>query len=137
MAKILIVDDDYDIVEILSMALRRKEHEVLTALNGPDALRLAEETQPDLILLDLMMPDMDGSEVYQKLRNGKKTAAIPIIAISSSIDRLNEARDIMDGAFDTMLKTDGINNLLDRINPFLLANLVGDQSSKGDSGDKD
>ncbi len=66
--KVLLVDDEPDIVELLKYNLEREGYHVITALNGKDALKLARSTRPDLIVLDIMMPGMDGVEVCNQLR---------------------------------------------------------------------
>lgn len=68
MQKVLLVDDEQDIVDLLKYNLEREGYQVLTALNGKDALKLAKSTRPDLIVLDIMMPGMDGVEVCTQLR---------------------------------------------------------------------
>ena len=68
MTKILIVDDEIDILEFLSYNLRKEGFEVVTASNGADALKIANETRPNLIILDIMMPEIDGIEVCRRLR---------------------------------------------------------------------
>ncbi|NIV14582.1 MAG: response regulator [Aliifodinibius sp.] len=86
--KILVVDDDKDIVRWLKEALDDYGFDVSGAYNGQEALLLIQEKQPDLILLDLKMPNMDGFAVIEKLRAEDTTANIPVIVITgSSIDR--------------------------------------------------
>jgi CheY-like chemotaxis protein len=80
---ILVVDDDPDIVEVLRCALHDAGYEVATAVDGA-ALSLAHERRPDVILLDLLMPGMDGGEVSRRLRADPTTAPIPIIAMSAT-----------------------------------------------------
>ncbi|HVC80860.1 MAG TPA: response regulator [Chloroflexota bacterium] len=79
---VLVVDDDPDIVDLLTVALHSEGYNVRSAVGG-QALALAHEWQPNVILLDLMMPDMDGMEMSRHLRANPKTAAIPIIAMSA------------------------------------------------------
>jgi len=90
MAKILIVDDEKDTVEFCGRILRREGFEVLTASNGKDCLSLAEEGRPDLILLDINMPGMDGGDVSQILENNEKTKDIPIIFLSALVTKEEE-----------------------------------------------
>jgi CheY-like chemotaxis protein len=86
--KILVVDDDKDIVAWLKKALTNNDFKVSGAYNGKEALQLARANQPDLILLDLKMPDMDGFEVIEQLKDDELTANIPVIVITgSSIDK--------------------------------------------------
>jgi CheY-like chemotaxis protein len=90
---VLVVDDDPAITAFLRLALEDAGYGVLTAVDGA-ALQLAQEQQPDVILLDLLMPDMDGIEVSQRLRANPATAHIPIIAMSAQ-DRLLATSSLM------------------------------------------
>jgi putative two-component system response regulator len=82
-SKILLVDDEPANLELLSEALKQQHH-VIVAINGKLALKLAlAEPQPDLILLDVVMPDMDGFEVCRRLKADPRTARIPVIFISA------------------------------------------------------
>lgn len=84
MPKILIVDDDPDCIELLSIHLMRRGHAVVGAKNGPDALERASWERPDLILLDLRMPSVDGIRVIEILRGNSLTAQTPVILMSAS-----------------------------------------------------
>lgn len=84
MAKILIVDDDPDCVELLSFHLLHKGHSVIGAKDGPDALERAAWERPELILLDLRMPLVDGIRVIEILRDNELTASTPIVLISAA-----------------------------------------------------
>lgn len=101
---VLVVDDDPLIVDLLEMALTAQGYQVYSSVNGA-AIQVARECHPDVILLDIMMPGMDGVEVSQRLRADPETATIPIIAISAA-DRLNarstemEANDRLSKPFD-------------------------------------
>ncbi len=79
---VLVVDDSPDLIRYIA-ALLRPEFEVMTALDGRSALHLAERLQPDLILTDLMMPEMDGLELLQHLRTGRSTARIPVVMLTA------------------------------------------------------
>ncbi|MFD0912604.1 response regulator [Methylophilus luteus] len=82
-AKVLVVDDDPKAVEIISSYLEHAKHTVLRAYGGVEATHLAKVAQPDLIVLDLMMPEINGFEVVEELRQDKLTAKIPIIIVTS------------------------------------------------------
>lgn len=82
MKKILIVDDDSDFQDIYQLYLRGESFQVLTALNGKEALAVLEKETPDLIILDLIMPVMDGEEFYMGLRAQEKWRQIPVIVAS-------------------------------------------------------
>jgi CheY-like chemotaxis protein len=85
MAKILVVDDEKNIVNLLYDILSKEGFEVLTATDGKDCLSLTEKELPDLVLLDVMMPGMDGGEVAQNLLGNEKTKNIPIIFLTSIV----------------------------------------------------
>ena len=90
MAKILIVDDEKDIVEFFGRVFSKEGFEVLSAANGKECLRLAESALPDLILLDINMPEMDGGDVNRYLSGNEKTKAIPVIFLSGLITENEE-----------------------------------------------
>jgi CheY-like chemotaxis protein len=81
--KILIVDDEPDIPELLKLSLINEPYEFLVAYNGEQAIETALKEKPDLILLDIMMPDMDGYEVVEQLKESKTASDIPVIMISA------------------------------------------------------
>lgn len=92
--RILVVDDENDILLIVRTALK-DEYEIETATNGPDALEHIAESVPDLIILDMMMPEMDGMEVLEKIRADARTARVPVIFLTgvSERSRIREALD--------------------------------------------
>lgn len=81
-AKILIVDDDPDMVELLRIALTEAGYSTCTASTGTEALAAAERSSPDLVVLDLLLPEMNGFNVCEKLRRNPATASVPIIMIT-------------------------------------------------------
>ena len=83
MAKILVVDDEKDVVELLKFLLEKDGHTVTTAYNGREALESVAKTKPELILLDVMMPEMDGYSVQTQLLNNPETKNIPIIVLTA------------------------------------------------------
>jgi two-component system phosphate regulon response regulator PhoB len=88
---VLIVEDERDIVDVLDFNLRQAGCKVLKALDGIEGLRLAQTEKPDLVILDLMMPGMDGKEVCRRLRQSETTRTIPILmltALASETDRI-------------------------------------------------
>ena len=87
MAKILVVDDEPDALEVLGFNLKNAGYEVTTADDGEAALKKARQQLPDLILLDLMLPEVDGLEVCKLLRRDPATSAIPIIMVTAKIGR--------------------------------------------------
>lgn len=85
--RILAVDDENDVLLIIRTALQSDGYTVMTASNGMDGLALAEDERPDLIMLDLMMPEMDGMEVLRRLKQSEKTSHIPVIILTGVSDR--------------------------------------------------
>jgi len=81
MSRILIVDDHPKIVRLLQLALER-EHEVLTAYNGEDALKLVAEQHPDLMILDVVMPGLDGYRVLHRVKSNPATADITVVMLT-------------------------------------------------------
>lgn len=96
--KILVVDDDLETVRILQIFLHRLGYEALAAFNGPQAVEMARTHQPDLIILDVMMPGMDGFEVSRSLRNIPETAAIPVLMVTARTSADDKTRGYTAGA---------------------------------------
>jgi len=92
--KILVVDDEESLVRIVRLRLEAEQYEVVTAYDGEDALRKAKEDKPDLILLDLMLPKMDGFWVCGLLKKDRRFKNIPVIIFSgrSQEDDINSAK---------------------------------------------
>lgn len=85
--KILAVDDENDVLLIIKTALKSEGYEVVTATNGLDALEAAAAEKPDVMILDVMMPDMSGFEVLEKLRENPETQNIPVIMLTGLSER--------------------------------------------------
>ena len=93
--KVLIIDDEMDMREIASLSLSRGgDMQVITASSGPEGVRMAREQSPDAILLDLMMPAMDGRATLAALRRDEATARIPVILMSASSDDAQDLRPL-------------------------------------------
>lgn len=101
--RILVVDDAMENIQILHHALR-EEHEVLFALDGEQALQIALDQQPDLILLDAVMPGMDGYDVVAALRNSPRLQDIPVIFVTALSQPEDETRALEAGAVDFISK---------------------------------
>jgi len=102
--KILIVDDEPFNVDYIEQELEETEYETLTAMDGQEALDKVHLEKPDLVLLDIMMPVMDGFEVLSRLKAGPETREIPVIVISASNDLKSVVRGIQLGAEDYLPK---------------------------------
>ena len=101
---ILVVDDTPENIDVLNGILK-PEYQIKVALNGEKALKVAQsDPQPDLILLDIMMPDIDGYEVCQRLKSDPKTAKIPIIFVSAMTEVTDETKGFSLGAVDYITK---------------------------------
>lgn len=100
---ILLVDDTETNIDVL-VDILGDEYDLLVAMDGPSALRLANEFMPDLILLDVMMPDMDGFEVCERLKKNTKTEDIPIIFVTAMTHSEDEVRGFEMGAVDFITK---------------------------------
>ncbi len=116
MANLLIVDDEPVIVESLAYSLRRESYEVSIAENGPDALELFDKTHPDLVVLDLMLPGMDGLEVCRRLR---ARSTVPIIMLTARSDEVDKILGLEIGADDYLPKPFSFRELLARIRSVL------------------
>lgn len=113
--KILVVDDEADILNFLELVLKERGYEVLTAAGGQQALGLAREQVPDLMLLDIMMPHMDGWEVLRLLRVDPRTAAIPVAMISARTDAKDRVQGLQEGALDYICKPFSLDELLAKV----------------------
>lgn len=112
--KVLVVDDDSDITEFLVVLLQ--DHiNVSFATNGPKALELARSQRPDLILLDVMMPDMDGFEVCKRLKSDSETSGIPIIFLTALEDERYITAGLKLGAIDYITKPFNQENVLAKV----------------------
>lgn len=119
MARILVADDDPDILTIVSMSLEAMGHQVERATNGIEAVESARRSAPDLILMDLMMPEMDGYTATTTLKRDPATKAIPIVALTAKAMRGDEERGRQAGVDAYVTKPFRISQVLDVINEFL------------------
>ena len=101
---ILIIDDNASARHVVESMLTNMDLRLLFAANGPDGLKEAAENQPDLILLDIMMPVMNGYEVCEKLREATQNTDVPIIMITALDDRASRIHGIESGADDFLTK---------------------------------
>ena len=98
-AKILTVDDEPSITRLVSATLMARGYEVLTASNGPEAIAAVKTHKPALIILDIMMPGMDGKEVHRRLAADPATAKIPILFLSAVGDFEGQLEELESGGF--------------------------------------
>ena len=102
--KILIVDDDVDTLRLVGLMLQRQGYQIVAAANGQQGLMKAAEELPDLILLDVMMPDMDGYEVTRQLRKNPATAATPVLMFTAKTQLDDKVTGFESGADDYLTK---------------------------------
>jgi two-component system alkaline phosphatase synthesis response regulator PhoP len=102
--KILIVEDDLDIVEMVEYNLREEGYLTVSALNGEDGVNLARREQPDLIILDIMLPVMDGFEMCRALKSDDTTSHIPVIILSAKSHETDKVVGLELGADDYVTK---------------------------------
>ena len=114
--RILVVDDEPSVTDLLAYNLHKAHYEVSIAANGRDALRLANESKPDLILLDLMIPEVDGLDVCRELR---RTSKVPIIMITARGEELDRVLGLELGADDYVTKPFSVRELMARIKAVL------------------
>ncbi len=114
--RILIVDDDIGVLKSVRANLQAKDCETLTAMDGTEALQIIEREFPDLIILDIMMPGMDGFEVCRQIREWSK---MPIIMLSARHDVEEKAKCLNIGADDYITKPFGVNELIARVRAIL------------------
>ena len=113
--RILLVDDNQDLLQVISRRLQSWGYEALTAESGEEGLRLAQEQQPDLVLLDVMMPKMKGRDVCARLKANPKTQQIPVIFLTALglADHVKAGMDV--GAEDYIVKPFQPSELKERI----------------------
>jgi two-component system alkaline phosphatase synthesis response regulator PhoP len=117
--KILVVDDEIYIVHILDFSLGMEGYEVVTALDGEQALEKARTEKPDLIVLDIMMPKLDGYETCKALKQNPATHDIPVILLSAKGRNVDQKVGFEVGADDYITKPFSPRKLVERINAIL------------------
>lgn len=134
--KILLIDDEQDILEILSYNLEKEGYHVFTADNGNDGIEKAKEILPDLILLDVMMPEKDGIETCQDLRKVKELQKTLIVFLSARGEEFSQLAGYQAGANDYVVKVIKPKILISKINALLqLTNQVEDSVKILEIGD--
>ncbi|WP_429971879.1 response regulator YycF [Fructilactobacillus sp. Tb1] len=133
MAKILVVDDEKPITDIEKFSLEKEGYEVEVAYDGEDALKKVEEDTPDLIILDLMLPKIDGLEVAKEVR---KTHNMPIIMVTAKDSELDKVLGLEIGADDYVTKPFSNRELVARVKANLRRQSVASESSSNEDDDK-
>lgn len=117
--KILVVDDEEHIVELIKFNLEKNGYKVVTAFNGNDAIKLASDEKPDLIVLDLMLPGIDGIEICKILKRDENTEKIPIIMLTARGEETDKILGLELGADDYVTKPFSVKELIARIKAVL------------------
>jgi two-component system alkaline phosphatase synthesis response regulator PhoP len=112
---ILVIDDEIDLIELLKYNLAKDGYNIQFALNGYDGIHFAELTKPDLIILDLMLPDLTGYEVCKRIKANSAISAIPIIFLSAKQEEVDKILGFEAGGEDYMTKPFSVNELIARI----------------------
>jgi DNA-binding response OmpR family regulator len=116
---VLIADDDPDIRSLVAIRLERSGYEVVAAGDGEQALATALERAPDLAVLDVMMPKLDGYEVTERLREQDATRHLPVILLTARVQEADIARGVEAGADDYVKKPFSMGELRDRVQAVL------------------
>lgn len=117
--KILVVDDEINITQILQFSIGAEGYEVITAQNGEEAIDKARREQPDLIILDIMMPRIDGYEACRILKANPLTKNIPVVLLTAKGRDIDKRLGLEVGAIDYIVKPFSPNKLIDRIHKLL------------------
>lgn len=117
--KILIVEDDKDILKMVEYNLKKEGYRTAYARDGEDAVEMAHSERPDLVLLDLMLPGIDGLEVCKQLKKESKTAGIPVIMVTAKSQESDKVVGLELGADDYVTKPFSVRELLARVKAVL------------------
>src|SRR5690606_18387027 len=126
-ARILVVDDIPANVKLLEVRLLAEYFEVLTATSGPDAIETCENGKVDVVLLDVMMPDMDGFEVCRRLKNDPATSHIPVVMITALDQASDRIRGLEAGADDFLTKPVNDLQLMTRVKSLVRLKMLTDE----------
>lgn len=113
--KILVIDDDQDILKLIKIILENEGYDVGTATTGEDGIKFAIQEMPDLILLDIMMPVMDGWEILKMLHTDESTRKIPVAMLTCKTDVKNKLIGLQEGAIDYITKPFSPEELMTRV----------------------
>jgi two-component system, OmpR family, phosphate regulon response regulator PhoB len=128
-ARILVIEDEQDLQKILDYNLRKAGHEVLQALRGSDGLEQGKRAHPDLILLDLMLPDLQGTEICKSLKSDPETKDIPVIMLTAKGEEIDRVLGFELGADDYVVKPFSVRELILRIQVVLKRKDPGSEPS--------
>ncbi len=130
LGKVLLLEDEQDVAELIRYNLVKEGYDVLVSGNGAEALRLAREHRPDVILLDIMVPQLNGWEVCRRLKQDADLASIPVIMVSGRVDEGDKVLGFELGADDYVTKPFSPRELLARIRAVLRRRGLADAKEK-------
>jgi len=130
--KVLVVDDDADARQIVTEYLKDEKVEIQTAVDGEDALRRLEEFTPDLIILDLMMPVMDGMTFLHTIRRNPKYISLPVVVATAKVLTLQESRQLESAVSVVLRKGENLKDGLDRVVLSMLRRMPRKQAAPKD-----
>ena len=120
MPTILCVDDEPTQLMLLRLALTRAGHQVLEASDGNMGIEMAHEHLPALVIMDLMMPGMDGATAVERIRNNEITADIPVLVLSAYVNGDQARRALESGAEELISKSLNLSDLIEKVNGYTL-----------------
>jgi DNA-binding response OmpR family regulator len=130
MHTILLVDDDEDLIQALQFSLHRENYNVVMSLNGAEAITISIDLQPDLILMDIMMPNLDGLTSCRAIKTMKQTKDIPVIMLTAKDDTETIRAAFKAGANDYIVKPFGMDKVFNKIEEFLGSNAQAQSKSE-------
>ena len=128
--RVLVVEDEQDVAELLRYNLTKEGYEVTVVGNGADALKRARETKPDLILLDIMVPQLNGWEVCRRLKQDAETRAIPVIMVTGRVEEGDKVLGFEMGADDYVTKPFSPRELVARVRAVVRRGKGGDVADR-------
>lgn len=118
--RILCIEDEAEMIDLTRLVLEREGFEVLGAVGGSEGLEIIRREKPDLVLLDLMMPDIDGWEVYRQMKAQQESASIPVIVVTAKAQSIDKVLGLQVAKVDDYItKPFGPQELLNSINRIL------------------
>jgi two-component system alkaline phosphatase synthesis response regulator PhoP len=131
MSKILVIEDEKNILELVSFNLEREGFQVISTMDGTSGLEMAREELPDLIILDVMLPGMNGLEVCRELHQDPATGNIPVVILSARAEELDKVLGLEMGADDYIVKPFSPRELLARVKARLRRYSPGEKNTPG------
>lgn len=132
--KILVIEDDPATSRLLEYSLKHEGYQIINATNGLDGIRKALNEAPDLIILDVMLPGMDGFEICHRLRSETGTAKLPILMLSAKAQEMDKNTGLLTGADDYLIKPVAPAMIVSRVEALLTKKKLATKSKEKTSG---